>query len=125
MSEAQEHFRWLLTATYRAKNGPITIDFHVEEIAELQALIEHGSGWNALEEIVIRLNRAAPRTPTTRLSERPSDDRTSISPPFSKASRFGCPGLRRRRARRLAEARPASSQNLICLHTLLCEVGPT
>ena len=52
MSEEQEHFRWLLTATYRDKNGPITIDFHVEEIAELHALIEHGSGWNALEEIV-------------------------------------------------------------------------
>jgi hypothetical protein len=95
MSEEREHFRWFVTATYRAENEPITIDSHIEEIAELHALIEHGSHWNALEEIVIRLNRVAPHTPTTQLSERPSDDRPSISPPFSKASRFGCPGLRR------------------------------
>lgn len=52
--------------TYRSERGPIEVDHHFEEIADLDALIERGSDWNTIEDIVIRLSprRAAHRGDT-------------------------------------------------------------
>ena len=49
MSEAQEHFRWLLTATYRAKNGPIIREGAPELWAYAETLLADavGRGWLA------------------------------------------------------------------------------
>lgn len=55
-ADEREDFRWIVTATYRSRLGPTVVEFHIEELVELDRLIERGPDWNALEEIVIRLN---------------------------------------------------------------------
>src|SRR5262245_5939324 len=49
-------FRWLVTIDYRTDNGPVGVDHHIEEIAELSDLVEAGPHWDTIEGIRIRLN---------------------------------------------------------------------
>jgi hypothetical protein len=72
MAEPQ-HFRWVASITYRTDNGPIDVDYCFEELGGLHALVERGPDWNALEQIVVRLNphRATyPDDPVERSKER-------------------------------------------------------
>ena len=49
-------FRWLATITYRTARGPIEVEHHFEEIADLDGLVEHGPDWNTIIAITVRLN---------------------------------------------------------------------
>ncbi len=49
--------RWFVTVVYRADAGPLDIDYAIEELAELQAIIERGPYWDTIDRIEIRLQR--------------------------------------------------------------------
>lgn len=51
-----KHKRWIATATYRSANGPVDVDWHMEELDEVADFVERGPDWNALEKVVIVLN---------------------------------------------------------------------
>jgi hypothetical protein len=51
--------RWLVTITYRTDDGPLTVDYDIEELDMLQELVERGPNWNTIENIVITLARVS------------------------------------------------------------------
>lgn len=51
-----KHRRWLATVTFAADGGPLEVEHHFEELAELHDIVENGPDWNAIESIVVRLN---------------------------------------------------------------------
>ena len=57
-NDAIEEKRWIAVTTYRGENGPISEEHRLEEIEELDKIVEGGPDWNALVDIVIRLNPA-------------------------------------------------------------------
>jgi hypothetical protein len=54
MSEEREHFRWLARVTYRSQSGPVGVDHHLEELAELYDIVERGPAWSTIERIEVR-----------------------------------------------------------------------
>ena len=49
-------FRWLVTATYKTDSGPTEIDWHIEELGDIEGFVERGPDWNTLIDIRVRLN---------------------------------------------------------------------
>lgn len=46
--------RWTVTVFLRGAKGPICDVHHIEELEELQAIIEGGPDWRAIDKIEIR-----------------------------------------------------------------------
>jgi hypothetical protein len=57
-NDAIEEKRWIAVTTYRGEHEPISEEHRIEEIEELDKIVEGGPDWNALVDIVIRLNPA-------------------------------------------------------------------
>jgi hypothetical protein len=55
LRDGDEDLRWIVTVTYRRDLGEIAYEFHIEQLAALQAAIA-GPDWNCLDRIEIRLN---------------------------------------------------------------------
>lgn len=49
--------RWKAIITYKRKKGAEKRTFLFEEIEDLHAIVEGGPDWNAIEKIVVKLNR--------------------------------------------------------------------
>lgn len=48
--------RWRAVITYRTENGPVEVDHHFDELAELHDLVERGPDWNSIIRITVNLN---------------------------------------------------------------------
>lgn len=48
--------RWKVIVRYHEQYGEKTAIRYIEELSELEALIEHGPDWNAIERIEVSLN---------------------------------------------------------------------
>ena len=51
--------RWKAVIHYRSEIGPIDVEHGIEEIEDLQEIVERGPDWNAIDHIVITLDRKA------------------------------------------------------------------
>jgi hypothetical protein len=51
--------RWKATIYYRSGFGLIDVEHGIEEIEDLQDIVERGPDWNAIDKIVITLDRKA------------------------------------------------------------------
>ncbi|RLP22751.1 hypothetical protein [Mesorhizobium sp. YM1C-6-2] len=49
--------RWKAVLEYQHENGPISIEYFLEEISELHLIIEHGPDWNTLIRCTVTLSR--------------------------------------------------------------------
>jgi len=49
--------RWWAEITYRTDKGPCTVEYEMEELAELHDIIERGPDWNSVMDIRAKLNR--------------------------------------------------------------------
>ena len=58
MSDEPEHFRWIVTITYRVATGTTEVEHHVEELDDIAEIIERGPDWNSVVEGKFRLNPA-------------------------------------------------------------------
>ena len=59
--------RWRATVHYRTEAGPVDVDHHIEELADLQELVEQGPDWNTIERIEIVLMRVS--TPSMKVED--------------------------------------------------------
>lgn len=50
--------RWSAIVSYRSEHGPVSVDYEIEELGELPALVEYGPDWNAIIDIRVKLARA-------------------------------------------------------------------
>lgn len=56
--ESVETARWKVTIYYRSDEiGLVDVEHGIEELEELQDLVERGPDWNAIERIVVVLDR--------------------------------------------------------------------
>ena len=48
--------RWIMSITYRAENGPVVVDYDMDELSEVHDIVERGPNWNAIMDITIQLS---------------------------------------------------------------------
>ena len=53
--------RWHVVVRYNADAGPVEVEYDIEELDELHALIERGPDWNTLVDIKVTLARTTGR----------------------------------------------------------------
>lgn len=55
-TNSKKHYRWVVVITYNSKEGPIDVQYQIEELFELHNIIERGPRFSTVEKIEIRLN---------------------------------------------------------------------
>lgn len=50
-----EQKRWLMSIIYRTDNGPVVVDYEIEELDEIADIVERGPDWNAILDISVQL----------------------------------------------------------------------
>ena len=62
--------RWHVTLIYRTENGPLDIEHHIDEVADVDDLIESGPHWDTLIECkIVRINHVHSETLTVEGAE--------------------------------------------------------
>lgn len=56
-----EQPRWAVTINYLTASGVLDVRHEVEEIEDVHGLVERGPDWNAIDSIVITLQRTTGR----------------------------------------------------------------
>ena len=71
MSDAEK--RWSASITYRTENGPVVVDYSIEELDELAEIVERGPDWNAILDITVQLSRVSEDGVTLQMPVQPND----------------------------------------------------
>jgi ribose 5-phosphate isomerase len=48
--------RWMMSIIYRTDNGPVVVDYDMDEIEDADGIVERGPDWRAIMDITIQLN---------------------------------------------------------------------